>query len=128
VMIARIDGNSIDGCSGNQRVIAYDAPRSHIAATVRRFPYTAANRPEISHDAAIGRSSRIDCYDVNSTFGGRVIKTARTTSHPLRLRTERSKSRRDKRHWTARIELLIRSSRDATRHTRVLRGGGAHPR
>ena len=58
------------------------------AATIGRFPYAAADWTEVSHDAAICGRGRIDCYGVHSPFGRRVIKTARTAGHPLRLRTE----------------------------------------
>src|SRR5947207_832722 len=104
-MIAGLNCNRAYCYGGNQRIIGHRSPCGGTAATVRRFPHTAADRPDISHDAAIGRGSRIDCYGVNSTFGRRVIKTARTTGHPFRLRTERSKTRWAKKEWTSRVEL-----------------------
>src|SRR5438105_6105621 len=113
-MIAGIDCNRVDGSSGNQRVISYDAPRSHIAATVGCLPYTATDGSKIRYDTAIDGSSRIDRNRVHASFGRCVIETPRTTGHPFRLWTERGKSSRDKRKWTHRVELLMSTSRHAT--------------
>ncbi|PYK47431.1 MAG: hypothetical protein DME51_13680 [Verrucomicrobia bacterium] len=128
VMIAGIDGHTVNGCGGNQRIIRHDGPCSARAAAVRRLPHTAADRAGISHDAAIDGGSWIDRNRVNSPFGRRVIIAARTTGHSLGLWTERGKIGRCKTQWIGRVELETEPRRNAARYARMLCGRGAQPR
>src|SRR5207245_4182627 len=91
VMIAGIDGNTVDGRSGNQRIVGYHAPASGITTTVGRLPYAASDRPQISHNAAIHYGGWIDRYRVHSPFGRRVVKTTRAAGHAFWLRAEADK-------------------------------------
>ena len=104
-MIAGINDNSVDGCSGNQRIISHHRPCRGTAAAVGGFPHTAADRARIGHDTAIDGGGRIDRNRVNAPFGRRVIKAARATGHPLRLRTKRGKRGRGERQRIGQVEL-----------------------
>ena len=126
-MIVWIDYNSINSGGRNERVISDHRPCRRIATAVSRFPYAAANRTDISNDSTINSGSWIDCNRVNSPFGRRVIKTARTTGHPLRLRTESGKIGRTQRVWIGEFKLQMLSRRDAARHPCMLSRGGSHP-
>jgi hypothetical protein len=119
-MIVGIDGNSVDGCGGNQRIVGYNAPGSGITAAVGRLPYAAPTAPKISHDAAIHRGGWIDRNGVHSSFSRRVIKTTGTTRHALWLRTERDKTRRAEGQWTPWIEHCRHACGDAHGQTRML--------
>src|SRR5947207_2410292 len=100
VMIAGINRSTVDGCSGNQRIIGYHAPGSGITATVSRPPYTTADRTKISHNATIDSRGGINRDRVNSPFRRRVIETARATGHAFWLRSERDEAGGTERQWT----------------------------
>src|SRR3954453_13271099 len=121
-MIVRVNGNSVDGCGADQRIIGHHAPCTSVRATVGGFPHPAANRSYISHDAAIGGRSWIDGDRVHTPLGLCVIKAPRTTSHPFRLRTERGKAGSAKGIRISDVELEMLSKRDATWHAPMLGG------
>jgi hypothetical protein len=126
-MIVRVNGNSVDGCGADQRIISHHTPSGSVAATVRGFPHSATDRSNISHDAAIGRCRGIDGNGIHPPLGLCVIKAPRTTGHPLRLRTERGKTRSAKGVRISNVELEMLPKWDATWHARMLGRGGAHP-
>src|SRR6478752_3327819 len=126
-MIVGVDGNSVDGRGADQGIIGHHAPCGGVAATVGGFPHPAANRSNISHDAAIGGCSWIDGNRVHTALGLCVIKAPRTTGHPFRLRTERGKAGSAKGIRISNAELEMLTKWDATWHARMLGGGRAHP-
>src|SRR5439155_26607046 len=97
------------------------------AAAVGCFPYTATDRPAISHDAAIGGGRRIDRDRVDSSFSRSVIITVETTGHPLGLRTQRREIGRAKRVSVGKVKREMSTRRDAACHPCMLHGGGAQP-
>src|SRR5205823_5949277 len=127
VMIAGINRNTVDGCSGNQRIIGYHAPGSGITTTVGRLPYTASNRTKISHNAAIHRGGWINRNRVHSPFSRRVIKTTGTTRHLFRLRTQSGETGSAKSQRTKGIQHGRHSRRNAHGHARMLYRCCAHP-
>ena len=126
-MIAGINDNRVNGCSGNKRVISDYRPRSHVAAAIRCFPDAAANRAGIGNDAAVDCRGGIDRNGVNPTFGGRIVKATRAAGHPLWLRAECRKTSRGKRQRIGPAEFSKSSGRDAAGHSRVLSSGSTHP-
>src|SRR6476646_2348240 len=127
-MIVGVDGNSVDGRGANQRIIGHHVPCGSVAATFGGFPHPAANRPDVSHDAAIDGCSWIDGNRVHTALGLCVIKAPRTTGHPFRLRTERGKAGSAKGIRISNVELEMLSKWDASWHARMLGCGRAHPR
>src|SRR5439155_11291984 len=127
-MVVGIDDNSVNRCRRNKWVISNYCPRSHVAAAVRRFPYPAANRPYVRHDAAIDRSSWIDRNSVDSALGGGVIETVKAAGHPFGLRTEGGEIGRAERVWVRKIKLQMLPRRNTARHACVLNSGRAYPR
>ena len=127
-MIIRIDGDSVDRCGGNQRVVGHDGPGGGSAAAVGRFPHSATDRARIGHYAAVRRGGRIDRNGVDSSFSLCVVKTTGTTRHPHRLRTKCGKIGRTQRVWIGEIKLQVLSRRYAARHPCMLSCGRAHPR
>src|SRR6476620_6503622 len=126
-MIVRVNGNSVDGCGADQRIIGHHVPCGSVAATVCGFPHPAANCSDVSHDAAIDGCSWIDGNRVHTARGLCVIKAPGTTGHPFRLRTERGKAGSAKGIRISNVELEMLSKWDATWHARMLGGGRAHP-
>ena len=126
-MIVRIDRNRVYGSGADQRIIRHDAPRGQTAATVGRFPYSTANRSNVSNDAAVRGRGRIDSNRVHPALSQRVIKAARASGHPLRLWTERRKTGGAQSVRVAEIKLTMLPQRDTTLHPIVLRRGRCAP-
>src|ERR1700757_2193234 len=112
-MIVRIDGNTVDGCGGNQRIVGYHAPGCGTTTTIGSLPYATSDRPKISHNAAIHCGGWIDSNGVNPAFCRRVIITAGTASHAFRLRAERDKTGGGEGQWTKWIQNSRHSCRNA---------------
>ena len=87
-MIVRIDRDRVDGDRRQQRVVGRNAPSRGAAATVGRFPNSAADRRRVSDNGAVRRRRRIDHDVVHPALGQGVIVASGTAGHSQRLRTE----------------------------------------
>src|SRR5260370_4928087 len=126
-MIVGVNRNRIDGCRTNERIIRDHAPSGSVATAVGRFPHSATDRSEISHDAAVHSCSWIDSNRVQPALRGGVVKAIEAAGHALRLRTERGKTTSAKGIRISKIKLKTLSKGDASWHARMFPGGCAHP-